>query len=305
MGKASHMAFLPGHPPPAPVGAPRSEANLRGALLLVLAMLIFTGEAGVVRWLNNEVQTTQAVLFRAFGQFVVVFVWAAWRGAWPQLKSQRLGLHVLRGLFSIIGWWAYYLTFQKLSVGLATLLTFASSLFIVVFARPVLGEKVSITSWVATIIGFIGIAIASDVFAQKPGPYVWLGLFSAAISAAIVFLTRTLAQSEDTVTIMAWIGIFVLPASAFAAFIDWQPMSGSAMLLLLVSGTIGAVGMVLMIEAFSIAEAGVLAPIPYVRIAFAILLGWLVFGEQPTLPMLVGTAIVIAAALYSIRAERR
>jgi drug/metabolite transporter (DMT)-like permease len=279
--------------------------NLRGALLLVAAMLIFTIEAAIVRWFGNEIQTMQAVLFRAVGQFAVVFAWAAWRGRWPQLRSQRMGLHIARGLVSIVGWWAYYLTFQKLNVGLATLLTFASSLFVVVLARPVLGERVRAASWIATIAGFAGIAIASDVLSQRFDPFIWVGMLSAVLSAAIVFLTRSLAQSEDTVTIMAWIGVFVLPASAIAAALDWQPIALSTMALLLFAGTFGAFGMVLMIEAYSVAEAGTLAPIPYIRIAFAILIGWWVFGEVPTLAMLLGSIIVIASALFAMRAERR
>lgn len=273
-------------------------------MLMLAAILLFAIEGTVIRWLANDIVAVQAVLFRSIGQFVVVFGWAAMRGTWPDLRSKRIGMHCARGFTSIVSWYTYYLTFQKLPVALATLLTYAGSLFVVVFAGPVLGERVKRVSWIATLVGFVGIAIACDVMSARIDLYVWLGLFSAALSAIMVFLTRALAQSEDTVTIMAWIGVFVLPASIIAAFFGWQPLSTANTLILLVSGTVGAIGMVLMIEAYAVAEAAVLAPIPYVRMGFALLMGLLLFNEIPTVPMLVGTMIVIGAALYALRAER-
>lgn len=271
---------------------------------MLAAICLFTFEGTVVRWLNGEAVASQAVLFRSIGQFVVVFGWAALRGAWPNMRSERIGMHCARGAISVVSWYSYYVTFQKLPQAMATLLTYAASLFVVFLAGPILGEKVKRVSWIATLVGFLGIAIACDILTAKVDSYVWLGLFSAALSAAMVFLTRSLAQSEDTVTIMAWIGIFVLPASMLAAFFTWQPLSLSVGLLLLASGIIGSLGMVLMIEAYAVAEAAVLAPIPYVRMGFALVIGIVLFQETPSPTMLIGTVIVIGAALYALRAER-
>lgn len=287
------------------VSDPQRRDNLGGAALLVAAVLLFTLESTVVRWLTPGISTSQAVLFRAIGQLLVVAIWAGWRGAWPNLRSHRMGLHAARGMLSVVSWWAYYLTYQRLSIALATVLTYASSLFVVILARPILGERVKRVSWIATLVGFAGIAIAADLTTASISPYVILGLLSAAFSAGIVFLTRTLAQSENTVTIMAWIGIFVLPPALALAWWDWQPLTPSTFAILLLNGAIGAAGMVLMIEAYAIAEAGVLAPIPYVRIIFAIAFGYFIFQEVPGFSMIVGTIIVVFAAFYALHSERR
>lgn len=274
-------------------------------MLLIAAMMVFTIEALTVRWLGERITAAQAVMFRSFGQIIVVCVWAFWRGIWPSLRSRHYGLHVARGLVSLISWWLYYYTFQKLDLALATLLTFASSLFVVVLAGPVLGERVKLVSWIATIVGFAGVLVASGIGVEALRPEIWLGLASAAFSAAIVFLTRALAQTDDTVTIMAWIGLFVIVGTVPVALLTWQPLDSAAAAILLASGIFGAFGMVLMIEAYSMGEASVLAPIPYIRIAFSMLAGMLVLGEMPALHMLIGTGIVIASALYAMRAERR
>lgn len=301
------MSLAAPPPPAAKPGAATQPAvdNFRGALLLIAAMVVFTIEAVTVRWLGQRVSATQVVMFRSFGQIIVVFGWAFWLGAWPSLRSRHYGLHVARGLISLVSWWLYYYTFQKLDLALATLLTFASSLFVVVLAGPVLGEKVKLVSWIATLTGFAGVMIASGIGVEALRVEIWLGLASAALSAAIVFLTRALAQTDDTVTIMAWIGIFVVVGTLPVAWLTWQPLDPAAAAILLASGILGALGMVLMIEAYGVGEASVLAPIPYVRIAFSMVVGMLLLSEMPQRHMLIGTCVVIISALYAMRAERK
>ena len=287
------------------VSPPARADNVTAALLLAGAMLAFTLETLVVRWLGTGAAVSQAVLFRALGQVLVILGWSMMRGRWPSLKTEHRWLHVARGLVSISGWWLYYWTFQQLDVALATLLTFASSLFVIVLAGPVLGERVRAASWIATLGGFGGIAIASGVGTVTFDYAVLIGLLSAALSASIVFLTRALAQTEDTLTIMTYIGLFVLSAAIPVAWINWVPLGLFNGALLMGAGTLGALGMILMIEAYGRGEAAVLAPIPYVRIAFAIALGYGIFGEVPSLHMLVGVAIVMGCALFALRHEHK
>lgn len=279
--------------------------NVTAALLLTVAMLAFTLETLAIRWLGTSAAVSQAALFRALGQMVVVLGWSLLRGGWPAMKSDHYGLHVARGMVSIVGWWLYYWTFQNMGIALATLLTFSSSLFVILLARPLLGERVHAASWFATLAGFGGIAIASGVGTMPFDLGVLVGLLSAALSAAIVFLTRTLAKTEDTLTIMTYIGIFVLTASVPAAWINWVPLGLFNATLLMGAGTLGALGMILMIEAYGRGEAAVLAPIPYIRVAFAIVLGYLVFGEVPGPHMLLGATIVVGCALFALRHEHR
>lgn len=283
----------------------RRQDNLRAALILIVASLMFTIETMVVRGLSASTNAAQAVLFRAVGQLVIVGLWIAWRRQWPRLRTRHLALHLARGLVSVVGWWLYYRMFQRIDFALATLLTFASSLFVVVFARPVLGEKVHLVSWIATIIGFGGIALAAGVGEGTFDIEVVLGLVAAMLSAMIVFLTRKLVLAEDTVTIMTFIGLFVAIASTPVALLSWQPVSLIQAAALFGSSLLGALGMIMMIEAYGMGEASVLAPISYTRIAFAVGLGYLIFREVPGWRMIVGCTIVVASALYAMHYEHQ
>ncbi|HRJ68883.1 MAG TPA: DMT family transporter [Beijerinckiaceae bacterium] len=283
----------------------RPADNLRGAALLVLAMLALTLEAAAIRWVGPSASVSQAVFFRAMAQLLVVCCWSLWRGGLPDLRTGRPWLHVARGAGSVSSWWLYYYTFRHLDFALATILTFATSLFVVLLARPILGEKVRLGSWVATLIGFGGVALASGVGTVGVDPTVAVGLSAALIGSLVVFLNRTLSQSEDMLTIFTYICFFVVAAAIPMAWYDWQPISLAQTAILLGAGLLGALGMLLTIEAYGRGETSVLAPIPFVRIVFAMAFAYLLFAETPTLNMVVGAVVVVGAALAVAAGERR
>jgi drug/metabolite transporter (DMT)-like permease len=283
----------------------RAQDNVRASIVLIIAILAFSVETMVVRALSSSSTPAQAVVFRAGAQLVVVAVWIVWRRRGFSLATRHLGLHLARGFVSVVGWWLYYRMFQKLDYALATLLTFASSLFVVMLARPVLGERVQLVSWIATVMGFAGIFIATGADVGGLDIEVALGLLAAAFSAMIVFLTRKLVLAEDTVTIMTYIGLIVFAVSAPVAAATWQPLALGHAVQLSLASLLGALGMILMIEAYGMGEAAVLAPIGYLRMAFALALGYLFFAEVPGPRILIGTAIVVASALYAMHHEHR
>lgn len=291
--------------PPHDASPARKPDNVRGAILLVMATLVLTLEAGIVRWIGPEANASQVVFFRSMAQFIAIAFWIVWKGQWPDLRSPRYMLHLTRGLLSVCTWWLYFRMFQQLDVALATVLTFATSLFVVVLAGPVMGERVRLVSWIATFIGFGGIALASGFGSGTFTPDVAWGLVASAAAAFQVFLNRSLAQTEDTGTIMTFIGFCVVAASIPLAYLHWQPLAALSMAWLMLAGVLGALGMVLSIEAYGVGETSVLAPIPYVRIAFAMIFGFLVFREIPGLTTVAGAAIVIVSAVWAMRHEQR
>ncbi len=281
----------------------RSSDNLLGAGLLVCAAVVLTLESGIIRWIGQDAGVSQVIFFRALAQFVVIFCWAGFRGAMPVLATGRLGLHIARGLISLGAWGLFYSIIQRLDLALSTVLTFATPLFVVVLAGPVLGEKVRLVSWIATIIGFAGIALAAGVGGSAFQVEVALGLLAALLASGLIFINRLLSQTEDTLTIMTYIGVFVLAVSAPLAMMNWAPISFAIGAWLLAAGMLGAFGMIFSIEAYARSETALLAPIPYVRIVFAMILGFFAFGEVPKFHELAGAAIVVTCALVATRAR--
>lgn len=281
--------------PSLPAGPPQS--NLRGAALLAAGALLFALEIAVLRKLGPAANETQVIFFRAFSQLLLAAAWIGLSDGRALLRTNRLGLHLARGLLSLGSWFFYYASFKRLDMALATTLTFSSSLFVVAMARPLLGERVSGRRLAATLAGFAGVAIVTKVASASFDPYVVLGLLGAVAGGGIILMNRYLGRTENTWTMMFYIGVVTTLGTLPPMLWFWTPLALPDLALVMATGTLGTLGMWLTIEAFRVGEVSALAPVPYVRLVFAIALGYGLFGEVPEWTTLVGAAIIVAAAL--------
>lgn len=280
------------------VAAPDQAAkNLKATGFLLLGSVTFTLEVVLLRYLGDHVPFAQIVLFRALAQILFAGVWMSTTTGLVALKTNRPGMHIVRGLFSLACWWLYYASFASLGIALATVLAFTSSLFTVLLAGPVMGEKVGLLRWTATLVGFTGVVIAAGLDHLKFDPAVIMALLSAAAGAGIVMSNRRLSTTESTQTIMVYIGfvtiIGVLPVAI------WQGgfPSGWDIVLLSISSLTGCCGMWCNIEAYRIGEVSAIAPVPYIRLVFAALAGFVFFAEVPESRFWFGAVLIVAGAL--------
>jgi drug/metabolite transporter (DMT)-like permease len=192
----------------------------------------------------------------------------------------------------------------RMPIADATAIQFISPLLITAFSIPFLGEKVGPRRWIAVIVGFIGIVIivrpGSDAFQFGA----LLPLFSAALWAIGMVLTRRIKNAESALTTL---GISTLVAiailSAILPFV-WSPLTVRAALLLLAMGLISILGQYLMILGYSRRPASVLAPLSYTQMVWSTISGMVIFGAVPGLPTWVGGGIVVASGLYVLRREQ-
>lgn len=273
------------------------QNNLKGALLLVIASAFFTVEVALVRYAGTRVNEAQIIFCRAFAQLVLVTGFYMWTRRWFELRTNRMGLHLIRGLLSVGSWWLYYLSFRVLDLTLATTLTFTTQLFGVALAGPVLGERVTPARIVATVVGFLGVVVATGVGSAAFDPLVLIGITSAIGGTAIIFLSRALTATETTASILFYIGLITSIGAFPLLIVWWIPPDPLGIALILAGAIAGGIGMALMIEAYRVGEVSALAPFPYLRLVFAMAAGWLVFSETPGLHTVIGSAIVVAAAL--------
>jgi drug/metabolite transporter (DMT)-like permease len=282
-----------------------TSEHSRAALLLVGAGLMLTLEVVVLRILGDRVSYGQVLVFRSGVQLLHTLAWIAALGGFAAVYTTRPGAHLLRALLSIAAWTFYYASFRGLDMALASTLSFTAHIFVVVLAGPLLGERPSALRAVCTLVGFSGIAIASHFWdARVFDSDIAYGLAAALCGAAIIIATRSLAQTERMITMLFYIGCATFLAALPVAWLTWMPIGLEEVLLLLLLGGFGYVGMWLMIEAYSRAEATALAPYPYTRLLFASSAGFIVFSETPPLTTFIGAVLIIGATLTLTLAER-
>ncbi|WP_299881790.1 DMT family transporter [uncultured Sulfitobacter sp.] len=277
--------------------------NRYGAVLLVAAAGVFTADVTALRFLDPEVPFALIIFVRSLCQLVIVALWIAVKN--PTLfASARWPKLIIRGLTSLICWWLYYASFLQLDLALASTLTFTTSLFVVALAPFVLGERIGLTRGLTTLVGFAGVVLASGVNGFSVAPGVIFGLCSAFAAAILIFQNRVLARTDHTATIMFWIGLVASLGTLPGAIIGWTGVSWQDGALLLTAGALGTLGMLLTVEAYRFGEVSALATFPYLRILFAVVVGYFVFSEVVSARALIGAVIIVGCGLLASEHRR-
>lgn len=155
-----------------------------------------------------------------------------------------------------------------------------------------------------TVLGFVGVIIASNVNSLNMEKGMLFGLGSAFMAAILIFQNRLLARTEHTATIMFWIGLVASAGTMPMALAGWTNLTLTDALLLLTAGTFATIGMLLTVEAYRFGEVSALAAFPYARILFALTIGYFLFAEVASMRELSGAAIIIACGLLANRSRR-
>lgn len=272
--------------------------NLLGAILLGTSWLFFTVEMTVVRLLVPEFSIYLIVFLRLATQAILLAP-LAFRD-WNKVAGTcRFKLHFLRATLSVVGMALFYYAFANLPMATATTLTFTVPAFVSVLAALFLSERVVLNRLLAIVLGFIGVLVI-----MRPGftifePAMIVALLGAFFAACLFVVTRSLSLSESRFTIMfysAWLGLTVV---SIPAYMNLEAINSVDALKLGIVGLFGTIGQFLMVGALQIAEASAIAPVDYVRLLLALMVGFFIFGEVPDLWTWLGSAIIISAVFLN------
>ena len=292
-----------------------ASSPLTGIALKVISVAIFVGMSTSIK-LAGEVPAGQIVFYRSFFAIFPILVFLAFRGELrTAVVTKRPFGHIMRGLAGVTAMGFGFFALTQLPLPEAITLNYAQPLLVVVFSAIFLGENVRAYRWTAVAIGLVGVLIVSwpnlTLFTSSAGMSdkaamgVVAAFAGAALSAVAMLLVRNLVHSERTATIVLW---FSLTASVMALLsipFGWQSLSWEQTALLVTGGFCGGIAQLFMTEAYRHAEASTVAPFEYSSLLLGIVVGYLVFGDLPTIHTLVGGVIVVGAGIFIIWRERR
>ena len=183
---------------------------------------------------------------------------------------------------------------------------FVAPMVVTALAGPFLGEWVGWRRWLAILAGFGGVLLMARPGTELFQPALIFSILSMLGYSVYVLTTRKLANTETPESLLFVSA--VLPAVLLAVALPWGwtlPGTPGQWLLIVSLGVYGVVGHFLFVNAYKLASTGALAPFTYVQIPFMVGLGWLVFGDLPDGPTLLGIAVIVAAGLYIVLRERQ
>lgn len=288
---------------------------LVGIGLKIVSVAFFVGMQTCIK-ASGQLPAGQIVFFRSFFAIIPIIAYLAYR------RELRTAMHtarplgqIFRGLVGVSSMGLGFFALTRLPLPEAVTLGYAQPLLVVVFSALFLGEVIRVYRWSAVCVGLVGIAVISwptlTLFRSGGalGNEEFVGMIAvlaaAAIAAVAVLLVRDLVRTERAATIVLW---FSLTASCMALLsipFGWQAVSTQQVLLLILSGIFGGLGQILMTTAYRHAEASTVAPFEYTSMLLAIAIGYLAFGNIPTLYTLVGGTIVIGAGIFIVWRERQ
>jgi drug/metabolite transporter (DMT)-like permease len=284
-----------------PVG--RANAPGRAIAFMLFGTAILTVNDSILKWLSAAYPTGQIMCLR--GLFVIlpvaILVWRS--GGLAVLRVQNFRRHALRAACVVAGAFFFITGLRYMPLADAIAITFAGPLFLTALAQPFLGEAVGWRRWTAVLIGFVGVLM---MVRPTGGAVQWVALLPLAGSLFGAFrdlITRKISTDESSIALLCTSTAGVVLAGFCTLPFGWKPVPAVDLGLLMASGILVGSAHFLLIECFRLAEAALVAPFKYSNMVWAILFGFVVWGDVPDPWTFTGAAIVVASGIYILHRE--
>lgn len=278
---------------------------LRGILLTVAAIGVFVCMDTIAKYLSRWYPVPGIVWARYVINLAFLLAWFAARGELGRIRTARPGIQLARGLLLAAATFLYFSSLRVLPLADAAAIGFVLPLFIAVLAVPMLGERLDPSRGVAIVAG-----LAGALLIVRPGSsvFTWYALLPvgmAVCNALYQILTRKVAGAEHPLTSLVWGAIVGAVLFSAMAPTYWRaPDRAGHWALLGLIGLLASIGHYLLILAYEYADATLLAPFSYTMMIWALLLGYLVFGQLPDGWSFAGMGVIVAAGLFLAGRQR-
>ena len=276
--------------------------NQLGFLYMFLSICAFSLMDVIVKW-SIEYPLGQILFFRGFFGILFYFFVIPRERLNNFYKTKRAGLHFLRCVSGLIALIAIFISLRKLPLATVVSISFAAPIFTTIFSIFLLSEKVGIFRWLAVIIGFIGILIITEPgISQLNIYYIFPIIFCLGLSYVAITI-RQLSTSEPVWLISFYFSLSITLLSLLTIPQGWVMPNFNHFILLSLIGIFGGVANLWLSQSYKYSEVSLVTPLKYLALVFAIIFGYLIWGEIPTIKTLAGAFLVIISTLIIFRRE--
>jgi drug/metabolite transporter (DMT)-like permease len=295
--------------------------NLLGIAALCAGALVFSLQDSVIKSISGNHAVTLAIMLRAIVSFPIIVAMVAMSGGIRQLDTPHWPVLVLRGAILLCAYTTYFMAFPALPLAEAIALYFMVPLIITIMSGPLLGEHVSGKAWGAVVLGLFGVGVILQPGRALFEPAALLSLVSAVTYAYSMILARK-HGGEVPATVMTFYqnAVYLLGALLIAVVVyalgleppghpsldflvrSWDVPPIKDMALMGICGVIAAFGSTLLSQAYRMGQANIVTPFEYTGMIWAVVFGYLFFGEVPKWTTLAGMALIALAGVLALNA---
>ena len=301
----------------------KKNNNPRGIILILIAMMVFSVQDGIMKYIFNFVSLYEVYLIRTLVSFGLILIFLKLKKEKIVFKTQYPLLTFCRVILFFFGFSSFYISLTVLPLGFATALFFVTPFLITIFAHFFLKEEIGIRRWSAVVVGFIGVYITLNPDFNNFNYLSLLPILCAFCYSLSMIIIKKTSEKDSVYTqtftfyfgaiIFSTIFYFLIgdgqyntsdhPASQFI-FREWFVDLESSILFMATTGLTATVAFLLLFTAYSIASPAVVSPFEYSILLWSPLIGWIYFNEIPSLNTVIGILIIVSSGIYIFMRER-
>jgi drug/metabolite transporter (DMT)-like permease len=271
---------------------------------MVLAMACFIANDAIVKRVSESVPPAQLIFVRgAMASALVLAIALAMRV--PMLPAAlREPRVLLRAAIDAGGTFGYLIALFHLPIANATAINMAAPLFVVALAAVLLGERVDGRRWLAVFAGFGGVLLVIRPDVDGFNGHAWLCLLATLLHAGRDLATRRIPARFGSLAItLASLLTVTMVAGAAVVVLGWRALGAESLALLAAAATLMASGLMMITMSARVGQMSAIAPWRYTGLLWALVLGWLLWGEVPDALAWAGIGLLLAAGLFLMRRE--
>ena len=256
----------------------------------------------LVKW-SDAYPVGQVLFFRGFCGIIPILFLIPRDRFLDFYRTTRPLLHFKRCLSGLIALVAIFIALRNLPLATVVSITFAAPIFTTIFSIFLLKEKVGLYRWLAVLVGFVGIIVITEPgFSSLNFYYIYPIIFCLGLSYVAIAI-RKLSTTEPVWLISFFFSFSIAILGLLSLFQGWVMPNFLDLFLLSMVGILGGLANLWLSQSYKYSEVSLVTPLKYLALVFAIIFGYFIWSEVPTLKTLIGALLVILSSFIIFRRE--
>ena len=281
----------------------RREHIPLGIAYMVAATILFAASSAASKWLVATYPVGEVLFTRTAVSLITCALFILPRTGFAVFHTQRLSHHVMRSVSQGFSQTFLLIAFSLMPLAGAIAINFSSPLFATLVSALLLKEAVGMARWAALLVGFCGVLIVTNPGADSFQIGALFALANAVLYGSVTAAVRGMTATESAETLTLYQLTLLTAFFTLLLPLGWVTPTPADAVWIVFNGASNAVGQYWWTRALHLAPASAVAPFYYLSLIWASVLGFAVWGEIPTVSLIVGSAVVVASGLFLIWRE--
>jgi drug/metabolite transporter (DMT)-like permease len=286
-------------------GKTRSDDVPRGIVCMVIATILFSGASAASKWLVGVYPVGEVLCLRSFASLIAGAMMILPVSGLSAFVTHRPLDHLARGLSQSISQFCLLVAFSLMPLAGAVAINFSAPLFAALVSIVWLKEPAGFVRGAALVIGFFGVLIVTNPGSNSLTLGALFALTNAVMYGTVTVAVRGMTRTESANTLVIWQLTVLAFFHSFLLLFGWRSPNTVDAVMLFGTGFTNAIGQWFWTKALQLAPAPAVTPFYYLMLVWALMFGFFIWGDVPSLSLLIGSAIVVMTGLFLFLREAR